>query len=53
MVKVNIEPNELKALDQLLDNASVKPINGYLLVTLRMKIQKEIQKEAKKQQAKK
>ncbi len=48
MVKINIEKDELQALDIILDKAVVKPIIGYKIIGFRLRVHQAIEKEAKR-----
>ncbi len=48
MVKVEIEKEELQALDMLLDKVEVKPIIGYKIISFRLRVRQAIEKEARK-----
>jgi len=52
MVKVEINSDEIKALDVLMDKAEVRPIVGFKVTSFRIRIQQALQEaEAQKKRA--
>lgn len=48
MVLVDIKNEEIAALDMVLDQAKVKPIIGFKVISLRYKIENALRKNAEK-----
>jgi len=45
MVKIDIDKEEIKAFDIILDKAEVKPIVGFKLISIRYKIENALRKD--------